>query len=234
MASSARRHLRPLSADSLVELAYGSIRQSILAGEFKPGERLVESRIAAEMEISRAPVREAMQRLSQEGLTVEKPRRGNFVREVDGKDFVDIYNTRIAIESTAVRLAVRNKAPLEPIEKTIEALEKASRRGDVPKTVDLELKVHEQICEASDNQYIALTFRSLAGPIRIALGMDDALYENLEDVATEHLPLLEAMRSGDADSAARAMETHIVSTVGPVLERLGGDPNDLLIRSEGA
>lgn len=232
MASSARRPLRPLSADSLVGLAYDSIRQSILSGQFKPGEHLVESRIAAELGISRAPVREAMQRLSQEDLTVEKPRRGSFVREVDAKDFVDIYNSRIAIESTAIRLAVRDGASLAPIEKTIDALAKAAQRGDVAKTVDLELKVHEQICEASGNQYIALIFRSLAGPIRVALGMDDAAYENLEDVATEHLPLLEAMRSGDATLAARTMESHIVSTVGPVLERLGGDPEDFLTQIE--
>lgn len=232
MASPTRRQLRPLSTDSLVELAHDSIRQSILSGQFKPGEHLVETRIAAELEISRAPVREAMQRLSHEGLTVEKPRRGSFVREVNAKDFVDIYNSRIAVESTAVRLAVRNGADLAPIEKTIDALGKASRRGDVPRTVDLELQVHEEICEASGNQYIALIFRSLAGPIRVALGLDDAAYENLEDVATEHQPLLEAMRSGDADLAARTMEEHIVSTVGPVLERLGGDPGDLLTRSE--
>jgi DNA-binding GntR family transcriptional regulator len=175
-----------------------------------------------------------MQRLSQEGLTVEKPRRGSFVREISAKDFVDIYNARIAIEGTAIRLAVRNKAPLDPIEKTVEALAKSSRRGDVTRTVDLELSVHEQICEAAGNEYISLIFRSLAGPIRIALGMDDAAYENLEDVATEHLPLLEAMRSGDADLAARTMEHHIVATVGPVLERLGGDPGDLLTQTDPA
>jgi GntR family transcriptional regulator of gluconate operon len=232
MAASARKQMRPLTADSLVELAYDSIRQSILTGRFKPGEHLVESPIAGELEISRAPVREAMQRLCQEGLTVEKPRRGTFVREVSAKDFVDIYNSRIAIESTAVRLAVRRKAPLAPIEKTIDALAKSARRGNVAKTVDLELQVHEQICEASGNQYIVSIFRSLAGPIRIALGMDDAAYENLEDVATEHLPLLEAMRSADANLAASTMEHHIVSTVGPVLERLGGDPGDLLTQME--
>jgi DNA-binding GntR family transcriptional regulator len=230
MASSARTQLRPLASDSLVELAYDSIRRSILAGQFKPGEHLVESRIAGELEISRAPVREAMQRLSQEGLTVERPRRGTFVREVSADDFVDIYNARVAIESAAVRLAVRRGASLAPIEKTLKAMTKAARRGDVPKTVDLELRVHEQICEASGNTYMALIFRSLAGPIRVALGMDDAAYENLEDVATEHVPLLEAMRSGDADLAVTTMQKHIVSTVGPVLERLGGDPNDLLTR----
>lgn len=222
------RQLRPVTPESLVGLAYDSIKRSILAGQFKPGAHLVENRIASELEISRAPVREAMSRLGREGLTVDKPRRGTFVRIFDAKDIVDIYNTRIAIESAAVRLAVRAKVALEPIEKTIDALARAASTGDVTKTVDLELRIHEQICEASENPYILMSFRSLTGPIRIALGMDDAAYADLQDVATEHLPLMEAMRSGNADLAATTIEAHIVSTVGSVLERLGGNPDELL------
>lgn len=232
MAARTHRSLRPLSSESLVELAYSSIRQSILAGDFAPGEHLVESRIATELEISRAPVREAMQRLSQEGLTVEKPRRGSFVREVDGESMVDIYNARVAVECAAVRLAVRNHAPLAPMEATLAAMEKSAARGELSKTVDLELRIHEQVCEASGNQYLTLIFHTLIGPVRIALGMDDAAYEALEDVATEHVPLLEAMRQGDADLAVKTMHEHIVSTVGPVLERLGGNPRDLLERPD--
>lgn len=222
--------LKPLSSDSLVAMAYESIRASILDGTFQPGEHIIESKVASQLEISRAPVREALRRLGQEGLTVERPRRGTFVREISATDFVDIYNVRIAIETAAVRLAVRNKASLAPIEKTIKAMERAAKKHDVALTVNLELDVHQQICDASGNDYLATVFRSLSGPIRMALSMDDAAYEELEDVATEHLPLLEAMASGDADRAVEAIQSHIVSTVGPVLERLGGDPDDLLAR----
>jgi DNA-binding GntR family transcriptional regulator len=222
MASSSRQLQPVTSPDSLVELAYDSLRRSILAGKLKPGEHLVEARIASELEISRAPVREAMQRLNLQGLTVEKPRRGSFVREIGAGELVDIYNAEAAIEGAAMRLAVERGASLKPIETTLQALKKAAKRGDFSKTVDLELRFHEQICEASGNEYMLLIFRSLAGPIRLALGVDSATYENLEDVATEHVHLLDAMRSADANLAVNAIHEHIVSTIGPVLERLDG------------
>jgi DNA-binding GntR family transcriptional regulator len=192
------------------------------------GEHIVESGVANELQISRAPVREALKRLSQEGLAVEKPRRGTFVREISAKDFIDIYNTRLAVEGAAIRLAVLNKAPLGPIEDTIAKMRKAAAKRDMARTVALELRFHEQISEASGNDYLLSVFQSLLGSVHLALGLDDAAYENLEDVPAEHVTLLEAMQSGDHERAAAALHEHIVSTVGPVLERLGGDPAELL------
>jgi DNA-binding GntR family transcriptional regulator len=227
VAATRTRH-KPLEADSLVTLAYESIRQSIIAGRYKMGEHIVESTVANELQISRAPVREALKRLTQEGLAVDQPRRGTFVREITAQDFIDIYNVRIGLETAAARLVVRNGAVLDEIESTIAKMRKAASRGDVSRTVTLELQVHQQICAASENAYLLSVFQSLLGPVHMALGLDDAAYEDLEDVTREHLALLDALRSGDAEAAADAMHQHIVSTVGPVLERLGGDPGELL------
>jgi DNA-binding GntR family transcriptional regulator len=219
-----RVRLKPLEADSLMSLAYESIRESIIDGRDRTGEHIVESTVANELQISRAPVREALKRLTQEGLAVEHPRRGTFVREITAQDFIDIYNVRIALETAAMRLAVRNCARLDGIERTIARMGKSASRGDVARTVALELQVHQKICEAAGNGYLLSVFQSLLGPVHLALGLDDSAYENLEDVTTEHLALLEALRSGDAEVAADAMHQHIVSTVGPVLERLGVIP----------
>jgi DNA-binding GntR family transcriptional regulator len=226
--ATSRARFKPLEAESLVNLAYDSIRQSIIDGRYKMGEHIVESGVASELQISRAPVREALKRLAQEGLAVEKPRRGTFVREISAQDFIDIYNVRLAVEGAAIRLAVLNQTPLDPIEDTVAKMSKAAAKGDMPRTVALELRFHEQISEASGNSYLQSVFQSLLGSVHLALGLDDAAYDNLEDVATEHLTLLEAMRSGEAERAAVALHEHIVSSVGPVLERLGGDPAELL------
>jgi DNA-binding GntR family transcriptional regulator len=220
--------LRPLAAESLVELAYGSIRESIIAGRFAMGEHLVESRIAEELEISRGPVREALRRLGQEGLVEERPRRGTFVREISADDFVDIYNVRIAIETAAVRLVTARRPDLAPVEETIRRLGGAARRRQVAKAVEFEFRIHEQLCELSENGYLLGVFRSLAGPVRMALALDDAAYEQLEDLVPEHEVLIDAIRSGDGERAATALREHIVSTVGPVLARLGGDAGRLL------
>jgi GntR family transcriptional regulator of gluconate operon len=220
----------PLAADSLVELAYESIRESIIAGRFRMGEHLVEGRIAEELQVSRGPVREALRRLAQEGLVDERPRRGTFVREISGIDFVDIYNVRIGVETVAIRLVTAAQPPLAPIEETIRRLGAAARKRQIARAVDLEFRVHEQLCEASGNPYLLGVFRSLAGPVRMALTLDDSAYENLEDLVGEHELLLDAIRTGDGDQAAAAIHDHILSTVAPVLARLGGDAGRLLRR----
>jgi DNA-binding GntR family transcriptional regulator len=226
--ASTRPRLKPLEADSLVQLAYESIRQSIIDGRFKMGEHIVESAVANDLQISRAPVREALRRLAQEGLAVERPRRGTFVREISAQDFIDIYNVRLAVEGAAVRIAVRKGAPLDAIEDTIAKMERTASKGDVARTVGLELRFHEQVCKASGNSYLISVFESILGAVHMALALDDGAYENLEDVTAEHIALLMSMRSGDPEVAASAIHQHIISTVGPVLERLGGDPAELL------
>lgn len=228
MESSSQPRFAPASVDSLVQIAYDAIRASILDGRFEPGEHIVETRVAAELDTSRAPIREALRRLQQEGLAVEKPRRGFFVRDITADDFIDIYNVRIAIECAAARLVCRERPDLTPIEATVARMHLAARRHELAETADLELSVHQQICDASGNAFLASVFRSLAGPIRMALGLDDAGYEDLEDAATEHLPLLDALRAQDSDHASAAIHQHIIATVGPVLKHLGGDPGRLL------
>lgn len=224
----AAKRLTPLAPQSVGELAYRSIRESILTGRFAPGERLVETRLAEELGVSRAPVREALRRLGEEGLVDERPRHGVFVREMTATDFVDVYNLRIAVETAAIRLATRRRASTETLEEIVDAMRRAARRGRAAEVVALELSFHEEICTLSGNAHLAGVFGSVSARIRMALALDDAEYGRLEDVAAEHRPPIEAIESGDEHRAARALHAHILATVGPVLARLGGSPKDLL------
>lgn len=229
MMRGSRYGMSPVVTDSLVQIAYDSIRESIVHGRLKLGEHIVEQEVADELKTSRAPVREALRRLQQEGLVCVRPRRGIFVREITAKDFIDIYNVRIAVECAAARLIVRNAPSLESIEHTIHQMVGAVESQQESKVVDLELKMHQQMCDLSGNEYLASVFHSLAGPIRMALGVDDAAFEHLYDVVSEHLTLLVALRAGDGDHAAAVAHRHIISTVGPVLSILGGDERDLFV-----
>jgi DNA-binding GntR family transcriptional regulator len=231
MSSVASTDMSPLARPSLAELAHQAIRESVLSGAIPMGERIVETRVAEQLGISRAPIREALRRLAEERLVIERPRRGTFVREITASDFIDIYNVRIAIETGAIRLATRRRASTEPIEETIEQMAAAAELGEEQEVINLELRVHHQICEASGNEHLVALFNSIAGQIRLALALDDdAAYEDLRDIVAEHPPLVETLRSGDEDRAAAAIQQHILSTVGPVLQRLGGDPAGLLHR----
>ena len=87
---------------------------------------------------------------------LKRPRRGFFVRAMTAQDFVDIYNVRLAIECAAARLVAQRRPSLAAIEETIRLLHEAARRGDVSSTVDLELLVHRQICDASGNAFLRI------------------------------------------------------------------------------
>lgn len=227
--SEERPRLGRLELGSLADGAYEAIRGSIIRGEFGPGDRLVETRLAEEMGVSRAPVREALKRLVEEQLVVERPRYGTFVREFTARDFADIYNLLGAMESLAARLIVRGDAPLEPLRELVEEMGRAAREGDFVGVVDAEVRFHEELCAAAGNRYLSSVFHSLSGPVRMALSLDDATYEDLADVAAEHVPLLEALSGGEEDRAVFAVQSHLHAIVGGEgITRLGGDPEDVL------
>jgi len=233
MSAADANRLSRLAPQSLAELAYRSIRDSILTHRFRGGERLVESRLAEDLGISRAPVREALRRLAEEHLVVERPRHGTFVREFTASDFVDIYNVRIAIETAAIRLLTRRAAGIAALEAIVDDMRRAADRGRPEEVAALEFRLHETLCELSGNAYLSAVFRSLSGQIRAALALDDAGYADLHDIVAEHLPLLDAIRDGDEHRAARVLHEHILATVGPVLDRLGGSA-DALLRGDGS
>lgn len=228
----ATRRLEPLEQGSLSERAYNAIRTSIVSGRFEPGERLIESELAEELGVSRAPIREAFRKLADEQLVVERPRYGTYVREFTAKDFVDIYNVLSAIESLAVRLIVRNRAPLESLKHIIEEMTHAADEGYLAQVVEIELRFHRELCSVADNQYLDAVFRLLSGLVGMALSLDDAAYANMKDIALEHYPLLEkieeAIETNDEEQAVFAVRSHIRASIGEVMTRLGGDPGDVL------
>ena len=233
--SGGRSHrLEQLEPRSLADQAYKAIRRSIIDGRFGLGERLVETRLAEEMGVSRAPIREALKRLANEQLVVEKPRYGYFVREFKARDFVDIYNLLSTLEILAVRLIVRNGIPLDPLEKIVEEMYRAAGEGDFVRLVDEEVRFHEELCAAAGNRYLNEVFRSLSGLVRLALSLDDATnYDDLNDIAAEHVPLLEAFREGTEEQAVFAIQHHICasltgSPLKKIVMRLGGNPDDVL------
>ena len=227
--SGERPRLGRLELGSLADGAYEAIRGSIIRGDFGPGDRLVETRLAAEMGVSRAPVREALKRLVEEQLVVERPRYGTFVREFTDRDFADIYNLLGAMESLAARLIVRGSVPLGPLRELVEEMGRAAKEGDFVGVVDAEVRFHEELCAVAGNRYLSSVFHSLSGLVRMALSLDDATYEDLADVATEHVPLLEALGSGEEARAVFAVQSHLCATIGGGgISRLGGNPEDVL------
>jgi DNA-binding GntR family transcriptional regulator len=214
-----------------VELAYQSIRDSILSGDFPMGSRLIDTRLADELEISRGTVRDALSRLVDEGLVVEQPRQGMFVREFGPQDIIDIYNVRVALEPVAARLAVRHGVDIGRLQGILNRMRAAAEAGDVPTVSAMESAFHNEICEASRNQHLVDCYRMIQSRVRMALSLDNRGNEDYRSIADRHEPILEALRSGDENRAAAAVHAHIVGHVDEVLDRLGADPAGLLTPS---
>jgi DNA-binding GntR family transcriptional regulator len=220
--------LKPAQRDRLADQAHDAIRAAIVSGAFALGERLVETRLAADLQMSRAPVREALQRLFKEGLVNELPHQGTFVTSLTADDVADFYNVRLGLETTAVRLFMHRKNPTDGLWAKIAEMEQAAERDDMPAVVRAELEFHRVICEGSDNALLMRLFADQEGRLMLVIGLDDASFERLHDVAAEHEPVVRAIESGDPEAAVRCMEEHVLSTVTDLLARLGGSDEALL------
>jgi DNA-binding GntR family transcriptional regulator len=209
-------------------LAHDQIRQLIISGEFAMGERLVESQLANDLETSRAPIREALQRLAKEGLVDERPHQGTFVVTLSAEDVSEMYNVRLGLETTGLRLFMKQGSATRPLREAIEMMEKAAAKGDRPGVVAAEFEFHRRLALGAQNNVLSGLFTDLEGRVMMAMALDDASFENLHEVAAEHVPVVEAIEGGDEQLAVAVFEHHLVSTVGQALERLGGDTASLL------
>lgn len=212
----------------LADLVYATIRTNIISGHYPMGSRLNEVHLAAELDTSRAPVREAIRRLSEEGLVRERPHQGAVVMEFDAESLVDLYNVRTSLERTTVRLVVKRKVDVSFLRGLIDEIAAAAASGDARQVAVSEFKFHEALCLAADNEPLTNLFRTLEGQILMALTLDDAEYSDLGDVAAEHEPILEAIEAGDEVGAADIIEEHIFSSIESVITRLGGDAETLV------
>jgi DNA-binding GntR family transcriptional regulator len=220
--------IAPVSRARLTDLAYDSIREMIVSGRIKMGDRLVETQLSESLGISRAPTREALQRLIAEGLVEGTAHHGVRVALVNAQDVADLYNVRLGLETVALRLFMIRKASTDPLKDALGRMEEAADLGELSPLVRAELDFHARIAGGSGNALVARLFAELEGRVLLALALDDALFDHLGDVAKEHLPVLEAIESGEIPVAVRRLEEHILSSVGSLLGTLEGDSPILL------
>jgi GntR family transcriptional regulator, gluconate operon transcriptional repressor len=202
--------LEPLRGETLGMQAADAIRRLIATGQLAGGERLVEARIAERLGISRGSVRDALWLLRGQGLVRDEPRRGSFVAELNAKDVRDIYDLRIAVELAAVRvLAQRPRAEaIRPLEQAIGAMQAEGR--DAAQAAEADLGFHSAVCAASGNSRLHDVYVRHASELLILLRLDE---EKLGDqhghMAGDHKYLLDALLSGDPDTAEVAFRSHL-------------------------
>lgn len=181
----------------------------IVSGQLKPGERLVETRIASELGTSQAPVREALRDLQNLRLVESEPFRGARVREFGDDELIEVYPVRAVLEELAAReAALRLEGDVTVLEREVEAMRTAARRGDVNALARHDIAFHRLMVEAAGNQILEQVWKSLGVEGRITISLYGTYVEPAE-AAELHVPIVEAIRSGRAAAAGRAARKHV-------------------------
>ncbi|GAA1832930.1 GntR family transcriptional regulator [Actinomadura chokoriensis] len=205
--------LDPLAADSLADQVVGRIREAIHEGRYPPGARLVERTLAAELGVSHIPVREALTRLTDEGLVQRTPRRGARVAALTPRELDELSSLRIVLERFVVtRVQERLSAAEEKeLRRMVASMRRAAAGGDFGRLYDLDQQFHERLWELADHRMLGEVVTGLRGRIGAFLRAATAALEPeaLERHASSHDELLDAIVSGDAEAGCAEMSRHI-------------------------
>ncbi len=213
---------------SLREVALSAIRQAILCGDIKPGQRLLETEIAAQLGVSRAPVREALRQLETEGLVVSEPHRGTFVIELSDADLWEIYTLRAAIESLAVQIVTEraDEETLARLQQAVDEMEEAAQARDSARLAALDMSFHEMLCRASGHSRLLDVWLSMTVQIRTFIDLTNTLYLPAEDVVRLHAEVLAHIRNGEAQEAGAALKRHILDVGQRICQLWRSDADD--------
>jgi GntR family transcriptional regulator of gluconate operon len=203
--------LRPLASPrSLIEQAVELLRGEIISGRLPQGERLVETKIAQQLEVSRGTVREAFKLLRADGLVREEPRRGTFVVSLSAKDAGEIYELRAAVEGVAARrlAASGDKDRIAELSELYLGLEQAVAKANVFDFFAADLAFHDALCRLSGNTRIHEVFGRYVPMLRAMLRLDSRIEGSLIDSVHQHHALVVAIEAGDSERARDLAEQH--------------------------
>jgi len=184
---------------------------SILNGEYQAGERLVETRLARELGVSQAPVREAIKELEHMGLVESKPYKGAYVKKFTPRELEEVYSVRALIEGAGAREAVLKLGGegREALRRLIGEMEMAAARGDRRAMIQSDMEFHRIIMEAAGNRLLYRIWNNihLANSTFVTTKVSE---KNLQELARRHWDVLKALETGDPDRAEEAMRAHIL------------------------
>ncbi|GAA5029439.1 GntR family transcriptional regulator [Microbacterium fluvii] len=186
------------------------LRSDLVAGRFAADDQLVEARIADHYGVSRTPVREALNRLEQEGLIV-RASRGFRIRSGSPEDVIEIYDVRIALERAAAEAAASVRTELHLAELDQLQRQSAEAAGDPALSRRLHSRFHEVLWEASQNATLQSMLAGLVARLRI-FDQETQHRDDRVDTSGEHDLVLAALRARDADAAGRAIVAHLART----------------------
>lgn len=195
----------------LRDVVFKTLRQAILTGELKPGERLMEIHLANRLGVSRTPIREAIRMLELEGLVTMIPRKGAEVSRISKQDISDVLEVRGSLDALAVRLACERITPEEisKLESAADAFSAAISSGDLTAVAQADVDFHDIIVASSKNKRLMQMANNLAERVyryRLEYIKDKSSHNNL---IKEHREILDCIKRGGASAAEAAILKHV-------------------------
>ena len=200
----------PIHKESTAGIIARQLRTAIMYGSLPPGSQLGESELAARFRVSRGPLREAMQRLVQEGLLRSERNRGLFVIKLEPKDVQDIYAARAAVERAAVSLILRRnpEQAAARLDQAHRAIADAARRGDHHALSNADLRFHEAMVEESGSPRLVRMYGTLLVESRMCMTALERTYTKAEELVVEHGELVKALVAGDEQRLFELIDAH--------------------------
>lgn len=206
--------LVPIMLDNykpLRELVFESLREAILLGRLRPGERLMEVQLAEEMGVSRTPVREAIRKLELDGFLIMVPRKGAYVAGITLKDIADVFEVRAALEGMAAGLAAERitDEELDQLERSLVQIRESQSGDNINAVVEGDTAFHEIIYQASRNQQLVQIITHLREQIQRFRMTSLSQPGRSKFALDEHKKIVEAISDRDVELARALAREHI-------------------------
>lgn len=219
------KRLIPIKLDNyqpLRELVFEALRDAIIRGVLKPGERLMEVQLAEELGVSRTPVREAIRKLELEDLVVMIPRKGAYVSGISLKDIADVFEVRAAVEALAAGLAAERitAEELEELERILVKKAEIIEANDLDRLVEIDILFHECLYQASRNAKLVQIINNLSEQIHRFRSTSLASPGRMKEALEEHRKIVEAISERNITLAQTLAQEHIENAENSILEAI--------------
>lgn len=195
----------------LRDIVFESLKEAIIEGKLKPGERLMEMQLAERLGVSRTPIREAIRKLELEGLVVMVPRKGAYVTDVSLKDIIDVLEIRASLEGLAASLAAQRitSEEIKELELKTEEFGKCYKDNDIEGMIKIDTELHDIIFRAARNERLIGLTDSLREHVQRFRVTYMTEYKKSAKLIEEHKKILEAIKKGDVEKARAYAQIHV-------------------------
>jgi DNA-binding GntR family transcriptional regulator len=202
-------------AVSIATQVADTVRKAILSGQFKPGERLVERRLAESIGVSLASVRDALQQLDHEGIVIRLPNTGTFVTELSSKKLADMIDVRLLLEPPTMIAASRKMTEdhVDELRNLADQIDRVARNNEFYQLFVTDFAFHQRVWQISGNETLEKLLKQLCTPaFAFLMIVNSVKRHDLANRVTSHHVVVDALSSGDERRIEACMREHILTS----------------------